>query len=301
MAAGASEASNKPGATAAMKIRVPARVFALEAEDTDKEVSVLEGMFSISGQVFKVLVDPGSTHSFINPSYSEKRGINVEILPYWVEVGTPMGKPGIRTDRICKGCQVTIKERMFPVNLVVLPLRGYEVILGMDWLSCHYAQINCRTKELSFAIPESSDLKCTLKSVTRVPKLISGEKARKFLLKGAVGYLASLVVQTGNKRSLEQVEVVKEFKDVFPDELSTAPPDRKIEFTIDLVPRVEPISRTSYKMAPVELQELKAQLQELLGQGFIRPSTSPWGAPVLFVKKKDRTLRMCIDYRGLNN
>ena len=93
---------------------------------------------------------------------------------------------------------------------------------------------------------------------------------------------------------------MQEFPNVFPEELVTFPPEREVEFVIELLPEAAPISKTPYQMAPAELQELKSQLQELLRQGFIRPSTSPWGAPVLFVKKNDGTLRMCIDYRGLN-
>ena len=86
----------------------------------------------------------------------------------------------------------------------------------------------------------------------------------------------------------------------FPEELKSLPPEREFEFVIDLFPGEAPISKTPYRMAPAELKELKEQLQELLDQGFIQPSVSPWGAPVLFVKKKDGTLRLCIDYRGLN-
>ena len=99
---------------------------------------------------------------------------------------------------------------------------------------------------------------------------------------------------------LEDIPIVKEFPDVFPDDISGLPPDRAIEFVIELIPRTEPISIPPYRMAQAELKELKAQLEELLSKGFIRPSTSPWGAPVLFVKKKDGSLRLCIDYRRLN-
>ncbi|KAK5842194.1 hypothetical protein PVK06_004524 [Gossypium arboreum] len=99
---------------------------------------------------------------------------------------------------------------------------------------------------------------------------------------------------------MEQLSVVNEFTDVFPEELPGLPPDREVEFTIDVIPGTAPISITPYRMAPAELKELKTQLQELLDKGFIRPSTSPWGAPVLFVKKKDGSLRLCIDYRQLN-
>ena len=100
--------------------------------------------------------------------------------------------------------------------------------------------------------------------------------------------------------SLNIVSIVNEFTDVFPDELPGLPPDRVIEFCIDVVPGTGPILIPPYRMAPAELKELKDQLQELLDSGFIRPSTSPWGAPVLFVKNKDGSFRLCIDYRQLN-
>lgn len=93
---------------------------------------------------------------------------------------------------------------------------------------------------------------------------------------------------------------MREFPDVFPDTLPGLPPDKEIEFTIDLELGAAPVSKAPYRMAPKELEELKIQLQELLGLGFIRPSVSPWGVPVLFVKKKDGMLRMCVDYRELN-
>ena len=99
---------------------------------------------------------------------------------------------------------------------------------------------------------------------------------------------------------VERIPVVCDYPDVFPDELSGMPPDRDIEFAIELQPGTAPISKRPYRMPPAELAELKKQLQELLDKGFIRPSTSPWGCPALFVKKKDESLRMCIDYRPLN-
>ena len=104
--------------------------------------------------------------------------------------------------------------------------------------------------------------------------------------------------------SISDIPIVSNFSDVFPEELPGFPPHREIEFSIEVVPGATPTSITPYRMAPLELKELKLQLQELLEKkkkkGFIRPSVSPWGAPVLFVKKKDGTLRLCIDYRQLN-
>ncbi|XP_070046029.1 uncharacterized protein [Nicotiana tomentosiformis] len=100
--------------------------------------------------------------------------------------------------------------------------------------------------------------------------------------------------------TFQSVPIVNEFSTVFPDELPGIPPEREIDLAIDLLPDAQPISIPPYRMAPAELRELKEQLKDLLDKGFIRPSTSPWGAPMLFVRKKDGSLRMCIDYRQLN-
>jgi hypothetical protein len=106
--------------------------------------------------------------------------------------------------------------------------------------------------------------------------------------------------EKGVVEGLEHLPVVREFADVFPEELPGMPPERELEFTIDLKPGTEPIARTPYRMSTPELQELKMQLKELLDLGLIRPSVSPWGAPVIFIRKKDGSWRLCIDYRQLN-
>jgi hypothetical protein len=100
--------------------------------------------------------------------------------------------------------------------------------------------------------------------------------------------------------STMDVRTVSEFLDVFPEELPCMPPDREIEFVIEFVPSIAPIFKRPYRMAANQLAELKEQLQELLDKGYIRPSASPWGAPVIFMPKKDGTQRMCVDYRSLN-
>ena len=105
-------------------------------------------------------------------------------------------------------------------------------------------------------------------------------------------------IESGNNEmQLAEVPVVNEFFDVFPEDLPGLPPDREIEFEIELSPGIEPISIAPYRMAPAELKELKVQIEELLSKGFVKTSTSPWGAPVLFFKKKDGSLHLCIDYR----
>ena len=131
--------------------------------------------------------------------------------------------------------------------------------------------------------------------------MISALKARDLMQEGCIGFLVS-IVDSSKVAAVgpNETRVVCEFPDLFPSDLPGLPPQREIEFVIELAPGVQAVSRAPYRMAPAELKELKIQLQELLDLGFIRPSFSPWGAPVLFVKKKDGTLRMCIDYRELN-
>ncbi|KAJ8771340.1 hypothetical protein K2173_026517 [Erythroxylum novogranatense] len=120
------------------------------------------------------------------------------------------------------------------------------------------------------------------------------------LIRGRCEAYLAHIVDTQNEQTIRDIPVVREFLDVFPTELLGLPPDRETKFTIDIIPGTAPISIPPYRMAPVELKELKTQLQELLDKGFIRPSVSPWGALILFIKKKDGTLRLCINYRQLN-
>ncbi|GJU84115.1 hypothetical protein Tco_1291661 [Tanacetum coccineum] len=134
--------------------------------------------------------------------------------------------------------------------------------------------------------------------------IISCTKTHKYLLKGHHVFLAHVTTKetedkSGEKR-LEDVPIVQDFPEVFPEDLSGLPPTRQVEFQIDLMPGAAPVARAPYRLAPSEMKELSEQLQELSDKGFIRPSSSPWGAPVLFVKKKDGSFRMCIDYRELN-
>ena len=130
--------------------------------------------------------------------------------------------------------------------------------------------------------------------------MISAIPARRLLKKGCQGYLAHVRDARIPSTDLGDIPIVRDYLDVFPDDLPGLAPDREIEFNIDLLPGTNPISIAPYRMAPTELKELKEQLQELLDKGFIRPISSPWGASVLFLKKNDGTMRRCIDYRQFN-
>ncbi|GJW02781.1 putative reverse transcriptase domain-containing protein [Tanacetum coccineum] len=183
----------------------------------------------------------------------------------------------------------------------------YDIIIGMDWLTKYQAVIDCAKKIVR--IPFESEILIfhgdgsRNKRGTRL-NIISCTKAQKYLLQGCHVFLAHITIkETGDKskkKQLQDVLIVKNFPEVFPEDLPGLPPTRQVEFHIDLVPGAAPVARAPYRLAPSEMKELADQLQELSDKGFIRPSSSPWGAPVLFVKKKDGSLRMCIDYRELN-
>ncbi|KAL4013626.1 hypothetical protein IC575_025800 [Cucumis melo] len=186
---------------------------------------------------------------------------------------------------------------MLDVTLLVLDMQDFDVILGMDWLSANHANIDCYGKEVVFNPPSEASFKFRGAGMVCIPKVISAMKASKLLSQGTWGILASVV--DVRERSFLSSEPGKRVPDVFPRTPVTSA-SREVDFAIELEPGTAPISRTPYRMAPAELKELKVQLQELLDKGFIRPSVSPWGAPVLFVKKKDGSMRLCIDYRELN-
>ena len=216
-----------------------------------------------------------------------------------MRVSLQAGDPLV-SDRVVRDSRVMIGGQEFPADLVALDMRDFDVVLGMDWLSRHKAKLDYYKKELKLHRPRNSEVK--FRGIRRevFSSMISAMAAQRMLRKGCYGYLAYVLETVKEETLVDEIPVVREFLDVLPDDIAGLPPDREVEFTIDLIPGTEPISIIPYTMTPVELRELKAQLEELLSKGFIRPSKSPWGAPVLFVKKKDGSLRLCIYYRQLN-
>ena len=162
------------------------------------------------------------------------------------------------------------------------------------------ATFDCANKTAVFRPPGMPEFTFIRNRVVPPPYLISAMKAVKLLRKGCRGYLCCILTAPSDSTTVETILVDCEFPDVFPTDLSRDLVDRDIEFTVEVFPGTQPISKTPYKMSTSELKELKTQLQELLDKKLIHPSTSPWGAPVLFVKKNDGSLRLCIDYRELN-
>ncbi|KAA3473812.1 DNA/RNA polymerases superfamily protein [Gossypium australe] len=189
---------------------------------------------------------------------------------------------------------------LFPVDLKLLPFDEFDVILVMDWLTLHDDVVNCKRKTIELRCQNNEIIQIESEELNGLPIVISSMSTQRYVRKGCDVYLAYVLDTKVSESNIESVQVVCEYPDVFPEELLGLPPIREVEFAIHLVLGTSLISIAPYRMAPIELKELKAQLQELTDKGFARPSFSPWGAPVLFVKKKDGSMRMCIDYRQLN-
>ncbi|KAI3707060.1 hypothetical protein L6452_25248 [Arctium lappa] len=193
-----------------------------------------------------------------------------------------------------------IDGNSFGVDLLPTAIGGFDVVIGMDWFVRHKADIFCSKKMIQVPLPKNGVVTSYGEKGKRSNPIISSLKARKFLEKGYPSYLPYVVDANKEKKSVEDVEVVQDFPDVFLEDLLGLPSERQVEFQIDLTLGAAPIAHTLYRLAPTEMKEMMTQLQELLEKGFIRLSSSPWGASVLFVKKKDGSMRMCIDYRELN-
>ncbi|KAL0539922.1 hypothetical protein IC582_024143 [Cucumis melo] len=275
------------------------RVFATNRTEAEKAGTVVTGTLPVLGHYALVLFDSGSSHSFISSAFVSHARLEVEPLHHVLSVSTPSGECMLWREKV-NACQIEIAGHVIEVTLIVLDMLDFDVILGMDWLAANHASIDCSRKEVTFNPPSMASFKFKGGGSKSLPQVISAIRASKLLSQGTWGILASVVDTREVDVSLSSEPVVRDYPDVFPEELPGLPPHREVEFAIELEPGTVPISRAPYRMAPAELKELKVQLQELLDKGFIRPSVSPWGAPVLFVKKKDGSMRLCIDYRELN-
>ncbi|GKC55213.1 putative reverse transcriptase domain-containing protein, partial [Tanacetum coccineum] len=211
----------------------------------------------------------------VNPVGRENTCLEPDKLGFKYEIEIASGQL-VEIDKVIKGCKLEIKGHVFDIDLITFGHGSFDVIIGMDWLSNCNAEIICHEKEVRIPLPDGK--------VLRVLREIPEEKAR-FLMG----------TKAGDKKQ-EEIVMVRDFPEVFSDDLYGLPPIWEIE----LIPEAMPVAKSPYRLAPSELEELSGQLEELQDKGFIRPSSSPWEAPILFVKKKDGSFRMCIDYRELN-
>ncbi|GJV21546.1 putative reverse transcriptase domain-containing protein [Tanacetum coccineum] len=239
--------------------------------------NVVTGTFLLNNRYASILFDTGADRSFISTTFSSLINIAPTPLENSYDVELADGKI-VGIDTIVRGCTLNFLNHPFNIDLMPVELGSFDVIIGMDWLRRCHAVIVCDEKlvripygneTLIFRGNESNNGRESRLTI------ISCSKAQEYMAKGY-------------------------FSEVFPEDLPGLPPARPVEFQIDLIPGAAPVARAPYRLAPSEMKELSEQLQELSDKGFIRPSSSPWGAPVLFVKKKDGSFRMCIDYRELN-
>jgi len=266
--------------------RVAGRVFVMSGAKVIESDNLIQGTCFIAGRCLKVLFDSRATHSFVSKLCVDDIGLLVRELHFELLISTPASET-VLTSVVCAECPIVVEGRRFKINLICLPLQGLDVILGMDWLSTNHILIDCGQKRLVFPENEKSVLISAHQVMTELR-----DRSKCFVI------LTQMKVEKGVE--MQSILVMSEFVDVFPDEIPGLPPKREVEFSIDLVPGAGPISTTPYRMSPAELSVLKKQIEELLEKQFIRPSVSPWGAPVLLVKKKDGSSRLCVDYKKLN-
>ncbi|GJX98145.1 putative reverse transcriptase domain-containing protein [Tanacetum coccineum] len=217
--------------------------------------------------------------SFISTNFLPLINMKPSVISPGYEIEIASGLKVV-TNMIVQGCRLELEGNTFIIGLIPFGHGSFDVIVGMDWLSKRRAKIVCFEKIVQIPLSNGEILE------------VQGER-----LEGNLKQLKTIKV---NEPKLEDIPVVREFLGVFPEDLSGLPPSCEVEFRIDLIPGAMPVANSPYRLAPTEMQELSNQLKELQDKGFIRLSSSPWGAPVLFVKKKDGLFRMCIDYRELN-
>jgi hypothetical protein len=237
---------------------------------------VLAGTFFLNECLITILFNSGASHDFMSSTCAKKARLSLVALGVPYVISTPKGR--VDANQVAYNVPLELSRRIFSTNLIILSGQGIDVIPGMSWMKLHRAVLDIADRLVHLDSPRYGKVILPLPAVS--------------CIKASLHRMVKL--------RLEDIHVVREFPDVFLDDLPGMPPERVIEFKIELQPDTAPIAKVPYKMSPVEMKELKIQLQGLLDKGYIRPSTSPWGYSALFVEKKDKELRLYVDYRSLN-
>ncbi|GJW65834.1 putative reverse transcriptase domain-containing protein [Tanacetum coccineum] len=245
--------------------RAQGRAFGLGVAEAPQDPNVVTGTFSLNDHFATVLFDSGADYSFISTKFLSLINMKPSVISLGYEIEITSGVI-VETNKIIRGYRLELEGHTFIIDLIPFRYGSFNMVVGMDWLSKLRAKIVCYEKIVQIPLYNGDILE-----VHERPK----------------GNLKQLKTMKVNELKLKNILVVREFLGVFPEELSSLPPYREVEFRIDLIPGVVPIAKSPYRLAPTEMQELSNQLKELQEKGFIRPSSSPWGAPVSFVKKKD--------------
>nr|GFA81439.1 putative reverse transcriptase domain-containing protein [Tanacetum cinerariifolium] len=281
-----------------------ARAYGLGTTGGNPDANVVTGTFLLNNHCALILFDTGADKSFVSTAFSSLININPSTLDYSYDVELADGQI-IGVNTVIRVCTLNFLNCPFNIDLMPVELDSFDVIIGMDWLKTYHAVIVCDEKIIRVPFGnETLIIRCDRSNNGNQLNIISCTKTRNYLLKVYPVFLANtttkMIKENSEEKRLEDVPIVQDFLKVFPEDLPGLPPTRQVEFQIDLIPGVAPVARAPYRLASSEIKELSDQLQELSDKGFIRPSSSPWGALVLFVKKKDGSFQMCIDYRELN-
>jgi predicted aspartyl protease len=243
----------------------------VDIEEVQNEPATVMGTLLVNSVPAFVLFDSGASHSFISGNFAFTHGIKYEKMHTPLVVKTPGGH--CHTDMMAPNITVEIEGWEFLASPIILKSSNIDLILGMDWLKAHIASINCATKVVQLLHPSDEIVNYTA-------HITQNAEAQIYALNA---------LNASPLEGIKNIPVVHDFPDVFPEELLGIAPVRAIEFVIDLKPGTTHIAKRPYKMPPHELLELKEEIDKSLCKGFIRPSSSAWGAPSLFVKKKDGT------------
>ncbi|GJY45733.1 putative reverse transcriptase domain-containing protein [Tanacetum coccineum] len=272
------------------KTRVPdarGKAYVLGGGDVNPGSNTVTGMFLLNDHHVYMLFDLGADRSFISNTFSALLDITPSALDVSYAVELADGRTS-ETNIVLRGCTLGFLRHPFNINLMAIELGSFDVIIGMNWLAKNHAVIVCDKKIVR--IPYGNEIlivqgdKCDKEKKSTL-SIISCVKAQKYMEKGCQLFLAQVMVKETEDKSkekrLKDVSTVRDFLEVFLEDLPGLPPTRQVEFQIDLVPGAALVARAPYRLAPSEMEELSTQLQELSDKGFIRPSSLPWGASVL--------------------
>jgi hypothetical protein len=257
---------------------------------------VIEVEGKIDNQPIAILIDFEASHSYIKSNIVEIFHLQgSKHKKYWLVLVATRAK--IKINELVKDCPIDMNGLSTKVNVNILPLGSYDCLIGMDWLEKHHVFLDCYNKVVTCIDEEGKQGK--IQGIPRVVVVIyiSTMQLKNSFKNGCQFFVAHMEEATKDKvASIEDHPVLRDFEDVFRD-TPGFPPKRDNDFSIELVTEVSPMSKTPYRMGTLELKELQMQLEEFLRKGYIHPSVSPWGAPFPFVKNKDGTIRLCIDFR----
>ena len=236
--------------------RALARAYAMKAVEYIDAPDVIVDNFTIFDTIMHALIDLGSTHSYVCTDIPNLGNLPRSETEYDILVTNALGH-NVIVNKICRDCPIRIREYEFLGDLIELSFREFDVILGMNWLSRHQAIVDCRMKRVTLRTQNDDEVTFIGERSNHLSNVISSAIARTMVRKGCEAYLAYMIDTEKARPSVSGISTVSDFSDVFSEELPTLPPHREIEFSIDIVPGATPASITPYRMAPVELKELK--------------------------------------------